>query len=69
MLTPQNTGARAKSLKLSITLTAGDLKRLSDFVRVAGFEPSPDAWVLAAERPIWHDGLLCHRKRKLPARK
>ena len=60
------TNARAKSLKPSITLAAGDLERLSDLVRVAGFT---DAWVIAAERPIRHDGLLCHRKRKLPARK
>ena len=41
MLTPQNTGARPKSLKPSITLTASDLERLSDLVRVAGFETSP----------------------------
>jgi regulator of nucleoside diphosphate kinase len=35
MLTPQNTGARAKPLKPSITLTASDHERLSDLVRVA----------------------------------
>jgi regulator of nucleoside diphosphate kinase len=35
MLTPQNTGARAKPQKPSITLTASDHERLSGLVRVA----------------------------------
>ena len=35
MLTPQDTGARAKHLKPSITLTASDHERLSGLVRAA----------------------------------